>query len=65
MNEKVVDQVAWALHCWSCPLCWNNGFDAMAHSDQDHVIESDRMQAGFLVAALGLVPIDDASVGSA
>ena len=56
-DESVVDQVAWALHCWSCPLCFTNGMQAMADSDQDHVTESNRMQASFLVGALGLVQI--------
>jgi hypothetical protein len=53
-DPDVIDQVAWALHCWTCPLCVVNGIEAMAHSDQDHVTEPDRMQAAFLVGMLGL-----------
>ncbi len=52
-------QVAWALHCWSCPLCFVNGFDAMANSDQDHVTESEMQQAHFLTGALGLVQLSE------
>jgi hypothetical protein len=53
-DPDVIDQVAWALHCWTCPVCVVNGIEAMAHSDQDHVTEPDRMQAAFLVGMLGL-----------
>lgn len=53
-DETVIEQVAWALHCWSCPLCWENGIEAMANSGQDHVTEIDKLQAAFLVSALGL-----------
>lgn len=54
-SDTVLDDVAWAVHCWSCPLCYVNGFEAMAASDQDHVTEIDRQFAAFLVGALGLV----------
>ncbi len=55
MDEQLVEQVAWALHCWSCPLCFVNGVTAMGESDQDHVVELDKTQAAFLIGALGLV----------
>lgn len=58
-DSAVVDRVSWALHAWSCPLCFENGFEAMAHSGQDHVTEPDRRLARFLIGALGLVPIED------
>ncbi|HEY6793921.1 MAG TPA: hypothetical protein VI248_04480 [Kineosporiaceae bacterium] len=54
-HVELVDQVAWAVHCWSCPLCWENGMEAMAASGQDHVTEDDRLMASFLIGALGLV----------
>jgi len=53
-DESITELVAHALHCWSCPLCYTNGPDAMANSDQDHVTQSDRLQAVFLIGALGL-----------
>lgn len=53
-HESIVRHVAWALHCWSCPLCFVNGHTAMALSDQDHVTDTDRAQANFLIGALGL-----------
>lgn len=55
-EQQTIDHVAWALHCWTCPLCFINGTEAMANSDQDHVTEVDRQQAAFLVGALGLAP---------
>lgn len=55
MNDEMVDLVAWALHAWSCPLCYVNGIEAMGISDQDHVTEDDRRQAHFLIGALGLI----------
>ena len=55
-KQQTIDHVAWALHCWTCPLCHVNGFEAMANSGQDHVTEIDRLQAAFLVGALGLAP---------
>lgn len=51
----VIDLVAWAVHAWSCPLCYVNGMQAMGESDQDHVTADDRLMAAFLVGALGLV----------
>lgn len=57
--DPVVDRVAWALHCWSCPLCHENGIEAMSSSGQDHVTETDRAQASFLVGALGLRQSDE------
>lgn len=57
--SDAVERVAWALHCWSCPLCFLNGTEAMANSNQDHVTEPDRQQAAFLVGALGLVPVEE------
>jgi hypothetical protein len=53
-SDDLVPVVAWALHCWSCPLCYVNGIEAMGTSDQDHVTEDDRLQAHFLIGALGL-----------
>jgi len=52
-GETIVEQVAWAIHCWACPLC-NGSPDAMATSGQLHVGEDDLLFASFLVGALGL-----------
>ncbi len=57
-DADVVDRVAWAIHCWTCPLCWENGTQAMAESGQDHVTSDDRLMASFLIGALGLTPAD-------
>jgi hypothetical protein len=59
--DPIADQVSWAIHCWSCPLCWMNGTDAMAYSGQDHVTELDRHFAHFLIGALGLHRVDSES----
>jgi len=53
-DAELIERVAWALHCWACPLCYANGVMAMGESDQDHVTEEDKTQAAFLVGALGL-----------
>ena len=54
MTESVEDQVAWAVHAWTCPLCHINGMQAMGESGQDHVTSDDRNMAAFLIGALGL-----------
>ncbi len=53
-DQRVIDDVSWAIHAWSCPLCWENGMQAMADSGQDHVTETDRIFASFIVGALGI-----------
>ena len=54
-EEEVLARVAWAVHAWSCPLCFSNGMPAMAESGEYHVTAGDRLMAAFLVGALGLV----------
>lgn len=54
MDERVIDDLAWAIHAWSCPLCFNNGMQAMAESGQDHVTDTDRRFAGFVASSLGI-----------
>jgi hypothetical protein len=57
-GDEIVDRVAWAVHAWTCPICFTNGMQAMADSGQDHVTSDDRNMASFLIGALGLVPAD-------
>ena len=52
VGESPVEQVAWAIHCWTCPLCVTT--QDMAASGQAHVTEDDMLFASFLVGALGL-----------
>ena len=53
VGESVIEQVAWAVHCWTCPLC--GSLQEMAASGQGHVTEDDVRFAAFLTGALGLV----------
>ena len=50
--ETIIEKVAWAVHCWTCPLC--TSMDAMAQSGTGHVTEDDLRFATFLKGALGL-----------
>lgn len=52
IGETPTEQVAWAIHCWTCPLCVS--IEDMATSGQAHVTEDDMRFAAFLVGALGL-----------
>lgn len=52
--DPVTEQVANAIHAWSCPLCAGN-----LTSDQAHVTQSDRLFAAYLIGALGLTTRTD------
>ncbi len=52
VGETVIEQVAWAIHCWTCVLCVTPA--QMAASGQGHVTDDDLRFASFLAGALGL-----------
>lgn len=53
-TDPLISRVAWALHCWTCPLCYLNGIEAMGVAGPGHVTQSELTQAAYLVGALGL-----------